>query len=121
MRKARTARPGGAGCILPARTREFSGSRYSAMENARDAVVWVSHRGRARSISTRPGRNRLHLIGESTQMNRPVVKAGGTRPCDPDQGVLEPVLVVTLGKILARLRAPAFSAVGGGMDGGRGL
>ena len=50
-------------------------------------------------------------------MHRAVVEAHAPGTLHPGQGVLQPVLIVALGEILARMRAAALGAVGRRMDG----
>src|ERR1700740_403714 len=105
MRKVRGSRaPAGALWVTPWTMREFAGRRNSAI-----ALPLVG---------ARLGRDRLDLGGERVQVPRPVVETGLARSVDPHQGVLEPVLVVALGMVLARVRAAALGTVGGRVDRG---
>src|SRR6185437_785420 len=106
MRNVRTLRaPAGARCVLPLRMRELAGSRKSAI-----GEPW-------QSVSARLRRYRLHLVGHGVEMHRAIVEAGASGSFDPDQGMLQPALVVALREVLARMGAAALRAVAGGVDG----
>src|SRR6185312_8482804 len=47
-----------------------------------------------RSVGPRLGRDGLHVIGQRIQMHRPIIEAGMSCAVDPNERVLEPVLVV---------------------------
>src|SRR5690348_7238895 len=110
MRNVRTLRaPAGARWVLPLRMRELAGSRKSAI-----GEPWQSVRARLR-------RNGLRFVAQGVEMHRPVVEARAPGSLDPDQGMLEPALVVALREVLASVGAAALGAVGGGLDGRRRL
>src|SRR5690349_8606920 len=83
--------------VLPAVTLELRGSVSSAMPS---------------SIDPRLGRNRFHVVAQRLHMHRPVAKAWIAVLAQPGNGVLQPVRIVALGEILARMGAAAFGPVG---------
>src|SRR5579864_966729 len=106
MRKVRGSRaPAAARWMIPGTGRELRGSRNWAM------------RLRLSSVGARPGRDRFDVPGERVEVNRAVVEAHLARPPDPDQRVLQPVLVVTLREVLACVRPTALGAMCGGLNG----
>src|SRR5258708_29009893 len=54
-------------------------------------------------------------------MHRPAAESNVARGIAPGEAVHEPIDIVALGMILARMRAAAFGAVQSGADGDRGL
>src|SRR5581483_9556751 len=91
------------GQVLPWPILEFFGS-----------VNWTI----ATSIHPRLGLDISDVVGERVSVNRAVIDrhlAGFG--VEPGQCVFHPVLVVALGEILARMRAAAFGAIDGGIDG----
>ena len=64
--------------------------------------------GEAACVSVH-GANRLDVSGECLQVDRPVCDTHRARSTDPAQRVLQPVLIITLRKILARMGATALS------------
>jgi len=57
----------------------------------------------------------LHLVRQREEVNRAVADLDRPLAVKPDDGVPEPVLVIALGIILARVSAPAFGPVLGRM------
>src|SRR6516162_5704684 len=55
-------------------------------------------------------RDRRHVVGERLQMHRPIVEPDAAVIVKPREHVLEPVLVVALGKILMRYLPSMFSS-----------
>src|SRR6266700_5039411 len=93
----------------PAPIVELAGSLNAAIASCRALAVPLVH--------ARLGRERLNVVGHRLQLHGTVVDAGLAAIVHPDHRVLQPVLVVALGVVLAGVGAAAFLAVGGGTDG----
>src|SRR6266404_5623366 len=52
--------------------------------------------------------DRRHLVRKRLQMDGPVVEPDAAAVIEPGQGVLEPILIVPLGEVFARVGAAAF-------------
>src|SRR5471032_2327854 len=90
--------PASFGQTLPAFTLEFFGSVSSTMVSA--------------SVNPFLRLDVLHFVRQRVGMHRPVVELGlAGLIVEPRQRVLHPVLVVALGKVLARMRAARFLPV----------
>src|SRR5215813_10581453 len=118
MRYSRTSRAAaGRAQVLPSVMREFFGRVSWTMIAVR---LWGRlEKSEARGSSVHP-RLRLDigdLVGERVGVHRPVVDRHLALRVEPGERVLHPVLVVALGVVLARMRAAALGAVGGGMHG----
>src|SRR6516165_9020627 len=91
---------------MPFTGRELTGRRNSAIADP--------------SVGARPWRNRLDVARHRVQVHGAVIETGTRGPIHPHQGVLEPVEVVALRKILTGVRPAALGAVRRRMDrGGR--
>src|SRR5579885_455479 len=89
----------GCGQVLPSPIFEFFGS-----------ANWTI----AASINPLLRLDISHVVGERIGVHRPVVDGDlAAFGVEPRQRVLHPLLVVALGKILARMGAAAFGAIGG--------
>src|SRR5689334_25363450 len=71
------------------------------------------------SVNPRLGLDVLNVVGECELVDRAIVDPDGAAlpapTIEPGDGVLHPVLVVTLWIIFLHVRAPALLAVGGAM------
>ena len=102
----------------PLRTDELAGSRNCAMLHAplvRLCRVRRSHPHSPAdasrvSIRSRPRRNRLYVLRERREMNRPIVEPHRALVIHPREGVFEPGRIVTLRKVLARVRTATLLA-----------
>src|SRR5712672_3705834 len=145
MRYSRTSRAAdGRAQVLPSLMREFLGrvswtmvpvafaSRifcvrhgracpgHPRLELSKVSKTWMRETSPRMTIKLIHPRLRLDvgdLVGERVGVHRPVVDRHLALRVEPGERVLHPVLVVALGVILARMRAAAFGAVGGGMHG----
>jgi len=73
------------------------------------------------SIDAFAGRKGWHLIGQRQEVHRAVAEPHPPGVVAPGERVLEPVLVVTLGVVLAGVRAAALCTVVGGLEHDGGL
>src|SRR5258708_13908460 len=90
--------PAGALNMRPSlRTLELAGSENSAIKSS--------------SISPCLGRYRFDVGGQGIQLHRPVVEPGGALVVYPAQGMLHPILVVPVRKVLAGLSAAALPPI----------
>src|SRR5581483_12440920 len=106
MRKVRTSvAPAGALCVMPLRMRELGGSRNSVIA-ASPGLCVGPHLVRARLRW-----NGLHLARHGVQMHRSIVEADLARPFHPYQRMLQPILVIAAGKVLACLGTAALGTV----------
>src|SRR5437868_15190686 len=87
-------------------------SARRARLEGRKAVMQSS----AISISQGLGREGLHLVRQGEQVHRAVADRHLAGVVEPGDGVLQPVLVVALRKIVARVGAAALGAVLGRMQ-----
>src|SRR5579864_6907170 len=72
---------------------------------------------RSSSISTRLGRNVLHIVGQRVCMDGTEIDSGPPRRrIKPSERVFHPVDVVAVREVLPRMRAAAFVAVHGTRD-----
>jgi len=67
-------------------------------------------------MSTLCWRKALHFVGARFQTHRAIVKPDLPVCVLPGNGVLEPILVIALLKVVTRMRASRFSAGNGGMS-----
>src|SRR5882672_7169726 len=89
------------------RTLELAGSENSAIKCS--------------SIGPCFGGYRFDVAGQGVQMHRPIVEPGRALGVNPAQGMLHPILVVPVRKILARLSAAALLPIQRRMHGSDGL
>src|SRR5258707_9061595 len=67
-------------------------------------------------MSTLSWRKAFHFVGARFQTYRAIVKPDLPVCVLPGNGVLEPILVIALLKVVTRMRASRFSAGNGGMS-----
>jgi|SRR5208337_2312750 len=79
------------------------------------AMVGQHHRCSIASVNTLLRRARGDHVRQRLQVNRPIVQPYPAAVIEPSQGMLEPILVVSLRKILSRMCAAAFGAPDGGV------
>src|SRR5260221_2074932 len=112
MRKLLTCSAGCASAqCLPSPTLEFAGRVNSDIGTSPCPA----------SVSAHSGRKALHLVGERIEMDRAVGEGDVPIFVLPRDGVLQPVLVIALAKVLARMRAARFGALDGGVSDDYGL
>src|SRR6266851_3333272 len=106
MRKLLTCSAGCASAqCLPSPTLEFAGSVNSDIENSPCPAL----------VSAHSGRKALHLVGKCIEMDWAVGESDVPIFVLPRDGVLQPVLVIALVIILARMCAARFGARHGGV------
>src|SRR5260221_7366637 len=112
MRKLLTCSAGCASAqCLPSPTFEFAGSVNSDIGNSPCPAL----------VSAHSGRKALHLVGERIEMDRAVGEGDVPIFVLPRDCVLQPVLVVALVVVLARMCAARFGARHGGVSDDNGL
>src|ERR1700693_3860708 len=90
----------GSGQCLPSPTLEFAGSVNSDIGNAPDWTL----------VSALGGRKTRCVVGERIEVHRPVAEGYVPVRILPGTGVLQPIDVVALFVILARMRPAGFGA-----------
>src|SRR3970040_1793649 len=76
----------------------------------------LRHRRYSRSIGPGFRRYGFGVVGQRIELHGTIIEMRGALGVDPYQSVLEPVRVVALREILARVRTAAFGSIDRGFD-----